>query len=251
MEKSSKGSMELEPEFYLKEDYESSLLSSPCFSESDTWGSAPESPNSGTLNLEQELDQVLAKHMQQRSTSPETLSDLKPSKKKRGRKPIRPNDPIRKKTEERDKYWLRAFRAYMKKNFSKVKKNLNTEERNFWIEHLRPEGKPDKGNKFLSYGKRYKNYLFSHPWFVEKFRRWFGEFGEKELKKKCKPGTELWFVFYDYACKELVNFVPEDSGSGPDSPLSCASPPDEQEPVEFSMVGIDNESFIESFLTNL
>ena len=34
---------------------------------------------------------------------------------KRGRRPLRPYDPIRKKTEEKDKYWLRAFRSYIRK----------------------------------------------------------------------------------------------------------------------------------------
>ena len=34
---------------------------------------------------------------------------------KRGRKRLRPNDPIRTKTEEKDKFWLRAFRSYMRK----------------------------------------------------------------------------------------------------------------------------------------
>mmetsp|Transcript_18497 Transcript_18497/g.33371 ORF Transcript_18497/g.33371 Transcript_18497/m.33371 type:complete len:232 (-) Transcript_18497:36-731(-) len=132
--------------------------------------------------------------------------------KRRGRKPIRPNDPIRKKTEEKDKYWLRAFRAYMKAHIAELKKLLLPAELKWWKFYLSADGKPGKGHSYLSYGKMYKNYIFSQPTFVKFFRSWFTEFGDQELRRKCAPGTDLWFVFYDYAQNELYNY------NGPDGP---------------------------------
>lgn len=38
------------------------------------------------------------------------------------------------------------------------------------------------------------------------FQKWFTEHGEKELRKKCEPGTERWFVFYDYAARDLYSY---------------------------------------------
>lgn len=71
----------------------------------------------------------------------------KAKKRRRGRKPLRPQDPIKKKTEEKDKYWLRAFRAYMQTIYAEVDGFLCPQEREFWQEHLSPAGKPEKGNK--------------------------------------------------------------------------------------------------------
>ncbi|CAG9330247.1 unnamed protein product [Blepharisma stoltei] len=130
-------------------------------------------------------------------------------KKKRGRRPLRPFDPIKKKTEEKDKYWLRSFRSYMKFNYPNIESTLTDEEKDFWLDHLGGNGKPDKGNRFLSYGKKYKDYLFSHQTFVEQFQSWFSNYGQCELVKKCKPETDLWFVYYDYASKELYNYTPQ------------------------------------------
>lgn len=69
------------------------------------------------------------------------------SRKKRGRKPLRPFDPVKKKTEEKDKYWLRAFRGYMKVNYPALRDEMTAEDRAFWREHLGSEGKPEKGHR--------------------------------------------------------------------------------------------------------
>lgn len=145
----------------------------------------------------------------------------------------------------------------MKTEYPKIAHDFTEEENAFWKDHLGLLGKPDKGNKFLSYGRRYKNYLFSHTTFVVYFKEWFQNYGQKELAKKCEPTSDFWFVFYDYGTKELLNYVPIATSSidGRDSPLSCASPPgdvqDINEPVDFCMVEIDNDTFIESFLNQL
>jgi hypothetical protein len=60
----------------------------------------------------------------------------------------------------------------------------------------------------LSYGRKYKDYLFSHETFVEHFQKWFVHHGEAELSKKCRTGSDLWFVFFDYASKELFHYRP-------------------------------------------
>lgn len=171
--------------------------------------------------------------------------------KKRGRKPIRPLDPVKKKTEEKDKYWLRSFRKYIKENFHKFSYTLIPDDLTFWSEHLSTQGVPEKHNRFSSYGKKYKNYLFSNNDFVCRFQQWFLENGEAEISKKYPPGSDLWFVFYDYGSKELFNYVPRGCSSlnsvgSIDSPRSFSlndivyiSP--SGEPVDFCMVNADNE----------
>mmetsp|Transcript_18020 Transcript_18020/g.18016 ORF Transcript_18020/g.18016 Transcript_18020/m.18016 type:complete len:136 (+) Transcript_18020:314-721(+) len=96
----------------------------------------------------------------------------------------------------------------MKFNYPNIESSLTDEEKTFWLDHLGGNGKPDKGNKFLSYGKKYKDYLFSRQFFVEQFQSWFNNYGQCELVKKCKPDSDLWFVYYDYAAQELYNYTP-------------------------------------------
>ncbi|CAG9319024.1 unnamed protein product [Blepharisma stoltei] len=213
-----------------------------------------------TLNsqLENHMDAHLNNLMRKNS---EEIKESPPSpgnQKKRGRKPLRPNDPIKKKTEEKDKYWLRVFRAHMKSQYSKIKPRLTKEDQLFWLEYLGSEGKPGKGNKFLSYGKRYKNFLFSHPTFVAYFRDWFTNHGQDDLSKKTQQGSDLWYVYYDYASKDLFNYIPHGSSSidGQDSPLSCTSPPEPQEevlpdPVDFCMIDPNDETYFESFINQM
>jgi len=228
-------------------------------SESDTWGSWPNSPKLfGGLGIEHGMDEVLSKLHKPNSSSTKpngTKQPQSPLQKKRGRKPIRPNDPIKKKTEEKDKYWLRMFRGYMKARYSEVVHLLSTEEQSFWLEHLSSKGVPDKGNVYSSYGKKYKNHLFSQPSFVSYFQEWFYKYGEIELGRKCNPGSDLWFVFFDYASKELVSYIPVGCSSmdSMDSPLSPSSPAGYageigDELVDFYMVSEGNDELIEFFL---
>ena len=179
-------------------------------------------------------------------------------KKKRGRKPIRPQDPVKKKTEEKDKYWLRSFRKYIKDNFNKIAVNLSQEDYNFWTVHLSAQGVPDKSNVFSSYGRKYKNFLFSNLDFVQRYQQWFMEHGENEITRKYPAGSDLWFVFYDYGFKELLNYVPrgcsslDSAGSQRSfSPhLEIASPSSLGE-GDFCMIDADNEAVIESFINQL
>lgn len=136
--------------------------------------------------------------------SPKTEGfDQVPEKKKRGRKPLRPLDPVRKKTEEKDKYWLRAFRAYMRMYYPTVREHMRSDDQEFWDWYLSAEGKPGKGNQFASYGKLYKQSIFSHSTFTLFFRQWFREFGDLELSKKCPRHSDLWIVFHEYATRDL------------------------------------------------
>ena len=176
---------------------------------------------------------------------------------KRGRRPIRPFDPIKKKTEEKDKYWLRAFRGYMKTNYPKLKKNMTADERFFWRDHLSPEGKPEKGNRFLSYGKLYKKSLFSNTCFVRLFQQWFLEHAEEELLKKCVRDSDLWFVFYDYGSKELFSYNPSAPSPPPDSgsvsPRNRMTPePQELPPVaDYDITMVETDSGVENLLDNI
>lgn len=229
--------------FLDEEDYQDSTKT---FSRNSTKDSYTDSPPNLCLALEETMDEVLEKHLQSKKTEPPP--------KRRGRKPVRPHDPIKKKTEEKDKYWLRAFRGYMKDCFLDFRSEMSPKDIEFWEEYLGPAGAPKKGNRFLSFGKRYKNYLFSNSSFVYYFTKWFLKYGEVELKKKYEPGSSIWFVYHDYASKELINYRPQEGSPLGGSPLSCASPPESfnepnSEPFDFCMVGDDNEHFLESALS--
>ena len=149
-------------------------------------------------NYEQELDNMLENYQYLNNQDSERIM------KKRGRKLLRPNDPIRKKTEIKDKYWFRAFRNFIKTNFSAVKRFLTPKQTEFWNYYISDSGKPGKGSNFLSYGKNYKNFLFSEPSFLDLFKAWLLEFGETELSKRYSQGSDLWFIYYDYALKEIA-----------------------------------------------
>lgn len=130
----------------------------------------------------------------------------KPKGKKRGRKPLRASDPIRRKTEEKDKFWLRAFRSYTSSHSSE---QVNSIDKDFWCFYLSKSCSPGKGRLFLSYGRKYKDFLFSHKDFAEGFKRWFEELAPNELLKKCEYGSDLWVVYYNYADEELKDYVPK------------------------------------------
>lgn len=132
----------------------------------------------------------------------------KPPANKRGRKPKCPNDPIKKKIEEKDKFWLRMFRNHMRTKYQKISNSLNEEEKSFWQEYLSAKGVPDRNNIFSSYGKKYKDHLFSQPSYFFYFHEWFYEYGEAELGRKCARGSDLWVVFYEHCSKELINYIP-------------------------------------------
>jgi hypothetical protein len=57
---------------------------------------------------------------------------------------LRPQDPIKKKTEEKDKYWLRAFRTYMQGAYLDIQVSLFPHEQIFWRSFLSAAGKPGK-----------------------------------------------------------------------------------------------------------
>jgi hypothetical protein len=131
------------------------------------------------------------------------------AKKKRGRKPLRPNDPIRTKTEEKDKFWLRAFRSYIRKHVDSVWRELTDEEKYFWKFYFSANGKPGKKRKFLSYGKVYKSFLFDNKFFKVRFKEWFTSEGDSVLERKYKPGTNEYFVYYNYCQTELFCYNEE------------------------------------------
>ena len=149
----------------------------------------------------------------------EEASEPVPEKKKRGRKLLRPFDPVRKKTEEKDKYWLRAFRAYMRIYYPAVREHLRSDDQEFWDLYLSSAGKPGKGNRFASYGKVYKHFIFSHDTFSLFFRQWFREFGEVELSKKCARNSDLWLVFHEYATHDLCFYSEEPRQDRMNSPV--------------------------------
>lgn len=149
-------------------------------------------------NYDQEMDNQLEKFAFDAIKEPEK------QKKKRGRKPLRPNDPIKKKTEIKDKYWLRAFRNFIKIHLSKLIEYFDEESLKFWNVYISKLGKPGKDSQFLSYGKSYKAFLFGEKTFASVFKGWFLQYGETELLKKYKRGSDLWFIYFDYALQEIA-----------------------------------------------
>jgi len=196
-------------------DLRSQIQEKTYFSDSDTWGSWPNSPKFLTsAGIESSMDEVLSQlHKPALSTTqsnrpPVTKAPSSPGQKKRGRKPKCPNDPVKKKIEEKDKFWLRMFRNYMRTKYPEISNSLNEEEKGFWQEYLSAKGVPDRNNIFSSYGKKYKDYLFGKPSYFFFFHEWFYEHGEAELGKKCTRGSDLWTVFYEHCSKELINYIP-------------------------------------------
>lgn len=118
------------------------------------------------------------------------------------------------------------MRAY----YPTVRERLRTDEQEFWDYHLSPNGKPGKGNKYASYGKNYKQFIFTQPSFCLFFRQWFREFGELELSKKCPRSTDLWIVFHQYAAHDLYYYnelqsqARLDMGDSPLMPVETAPP---------------------------
>ena len=211
---------------------------------------SPESPSSPFLSPPDSPDYEDAFFSPLTDTSsPQDKGENQPNqegKRKRGRRPLRPFDPIKKKTEEKDKYWLRGFRAYMKQYYNQLRGDLSAEERLFWREYLGTGGKPEKGNAYLSYGKKYKNYLFSQPSFARLFKEWFVRSGQEELSKKCAPNSDLWFVFYDYGEKELLNYVPSDLQDSPQtSPLHN---PQHASIDHYDITMVDTDGYVDSLL---
>ena len=87
-----------------------------------------------------------------------------PSPKTRGRKKLRPGNPL--KTEVLDKYWLRAFKNFIKSEYLDIK--IITNDPNFWTWYL-VNGKPGKNKEFLSYNANYKKKLFENKTFSAMF----------------------------------------------------------------------------------
>lgn len=151
-----------------------------------------------STNYEQEMDNQLERFAFDVIQKPEK------QKKKRGRKPLRPNDPIQKKTEIKDKYWLRAFRNFIKIHVSNLHKYFDKDSLAFWNFYISKSGKPGKDSKFLSYGKNYKSFLFAEKTFSSVFKGWFLNYGEIELSRKYEKGSDLWFIYFDYALHEIA-----------------------------------------------
>ena len=195
-----------ELECYALKDHPNARECSQFLSDNETISSLW-SVNSFSKHYEKELDNQLEKY----ASIP--LQEVQNIKKKRGRKPLRPNDPIRKKTEIKDKYWLRAFRNFVKINFSIIKRIFTMNQLEFWLCYISKAGKPGKDSKFLSYGKNYKAYLYLGPGFLDLFKAWFLEFGKTELSRRYEQGSDLWFIYYDYALKEIADRGSYSNGS--------------------------------------
>lgn len=129
-------------------------------------------------------------------------SDRKKRKKdkcKRGRKKIRPHNPI--KTEIMDKFWFRGFREFMKINYFDIRMYLDDEDVIFLHNFLSANGIPNKKGPYLSYSKAYKASLFSSKVFSKYFIAWAWFFSLMKCYKKFKGN---WELYCHYLFTELV-----------------------------------------------
>lgn len=117
----------------------------------------------------------------------------------------RPNPPSfltgTKKTEEKDKFWLRAFRSAMKRDFPNFKSDLPLSDRAFWRDYVSKAGEPGKSHRFQSYSRSYKDHLFSRREFAERFAHWLETEGVRELRRKYNPEVkpDMYAMMWEYA----------------------------------------------------
>ena len=146
-----------------------------------------------------------------------------PRKKSRGRKKLRPGNPL--KTEVMDKHWLRLFRSFVKKHFMSLK-SLSS-DKDFWTWFIY-SGKPGKNSMFPSYNSEYKHKLFNSCTFCSLFTAWglgngfvlnsrkgrneswkfYAQYFFGELLPKTSNlalSSEFW-IFYEFVCKQVVSF---------------------------------------------
>lgn len=124
-------------------------------------------------------------------------SDEQEKPKVRGRKKLRPGNPL--KTEVLDKYWLRAFKNYAKSCYFELRSICT--DREFWSWYI-SKGKPGKNGEFLSYNSNYKQRLFSNPSFCAGFAAWAICLGWC-LKPK-KSLKVPWEYYFNYLFQELI-----------------------------------------------
>jgi len=129
----------------------------------------------------------------------------------RGRRPNPKSQEVGcRKNEEKDKFWLRAFRSAMKRDFPKLKKGLG--DRSFWRDYLGKFGEPGKSHQYPSYNRKYKNHLFSHTVFTQRFRTWLDSEGAQTLRLKHNPDTkpETYRMLWEYAREVLAVYQVEE-----------------------------------------
>lgn len=146
-----------------------------------------------------EIDQHITDHLESiLNTQFEQVVEEIDLPKKRGRKKLRPLNPI--KTEIMDKFWLRGFRNFMKNNFFDLESYLS--DTVFWKFFLGKGGNPGKKRNFLSYNREYKGFLSSNKSFCEVFISWAFIYGCIKVPRKNFKGN--WELYYHYLFTDLV-----------------------------------------------
>lgn len=128
---------------------------------------------------------------------PHTEKPKETKRKGRGRKKLRPGNPL--KTEVLDKYWLRAFKNFIKTQYLEIK--LISEDPEFWSWYM-TKGKPGKNTAFLSYNSTYKETLFINTNFCSLFAAWGLIYGFMISPKKILKAS--WEFYYNYLFQELI-----------------------------------------------
>ena len=85
------------------------------------------------------------------------------------------------KSEDFDKYWIRKFRSYLRKNMDLL---CLLSDEPFWKWFMSPQSEPKTKHMFKSYNKKYRAYLRSQPEFLRLMRNWYWEYGNNETLAK-------------------------------------------------------------------
>jgi hypothetical protein len=107
---------------------------------------------------------------------------------KRGRRPKWPFIP-KCKTEDFDKFWIRRYRTYLKKQVRKGKSGSSSDSEEaspseFVTWFISDESQPGKQNpQYKSYNYKYKRHLLDQSEFINGIRAWYLIHGEKALRK--------------------------------------------------------------------
>jgi hypothetical protein len=120
---------------------------------------------------------------------------------RRGRRPIRPN-LVGRKTEDLDKFWLRKFKAYVKKNPTLVLSNTKHPE--FWNWIFSKSSDPGGSGMFKSFNRKYKQHLQKNSEFGEQFKLWYENDGRNQAFARFNEALATQYC--EYVETELFKF---------------------------------------------
>jgi hypothetical protein len=132
------------------------------------------------------------------STSVATLESTKRPRKKKWPK------LNGRKTEDLNKFWIRKFRSYVRKNRHLL---IGVRDFSWWDDFMNRSKEPGvRGAPFFSYNKKFKNHLKANEEYLARIQRWYIDFGKDYAFKKHGRDVEFAKAVCEYAEEELMDF---------------------------------------------